>query len=179
MELFRKHGANPMTGCLPLLIQFPVFIALFRAFGWSIDLRQQPFILWVKDLSRSDTITFLGNFPLNILPIVMVVTWVIQQRMMPKSEDPQARQQQKFMMFMPIMFGFMLYSMASGLTLYWTSSTFFGIIEQKLIKRHIRLEEEAAKTETSQARPPGKRKRSSWKEQLPKGETIRRKKPRR
>jgi len=143
MRLFKEHGINPLAGCLPLLLQLPIFIGLFSALQRSIDLRQAGFVLWIKDLSRADTIAYLGNFPVNILPVLMVISWVAQQMTMPRPVDPEQARQQKMMLFMPVLFGFMLYSTASGLTLYWLTSTFFGILEQKYIKHQIaRLEAE-------------------------------------
>ncbi len=137
MKLFKEHGVNPMGGCLPLFLQFPVFIGLFRALQWSIELRQAPFAFWIHDLSRPDTVGYIGNWPVNILPVLMVISWVAQQMSMPKSPDPDQQRQQRFMLFMPIMFGVFLYKFASGLTLYWLTSTFFGLIEQKIIKNQM------------------------------------------
>ena len=137
MKLFKEHGVNPMGGCLPLFLQFPVFIGLFRALQWSIELRQAPFAFWIHDLSRPDTIGYAGNWPVNILPVLMVISWLAQQMTMPKSPDPEQQRQQRFMLFMPIMFGVFLYKFASGLTLYWLTSTFFGLIEQKIIKKQM------------------------------------------
>jgi len=157
MELFRKHGANPMSGCLPMFLQLPVFFGLFRMLQYSVDIRHEPFISWITDLSRPDTIHHLGAFPINILPVLMVASWVGQQLTMPKPADPQQAQTQKMMLFMPIVFGFMLYGMASGLTLYWLTSTTIGIIEQRLIRRHIRkLDEkgELVKAEVVQPEQP-------------------------
>lgn len=142
MELYRKHNANPMSGCFPLLFQLPVFWGLFRMLQYSVDLRQQGFLFWIDDLSRPDMVTSIAGFPIRVLPVLMVASWVIQQMTMPKPADPQQAQTQKMMMFMPIMFGFIMYGMASGLTLYWLMSTFLGILEQKLIKWQIRRKEE-------------------------------------
>ena len=83
MQLFKEHGVNPMGGCLPLLLQFPILIGLYRALELSIDLRDAPFLFWVHDLSRPDTINPAGSFPINILPIAMVISWIVQQKMMP------------------------------------------------------------------------------------------------
>ncbi len=144
MKLFREHGANPMSGCLPMFFQIPVFFALFRALDLAIELRQTPFVLWINDLSQPDTLMKLP-FPipllgtnLNVLPIVMCLTMFIQQRMMPRPADPNQAQQQKMMMyFMPFFFGFICYNMPSGLTLYWFTSTLLGIVEQKIIKAQL------------------------------------------
>ena len=159
MELFRKHGANPMSGCMPIFFQFPVFIGLFRMLQNSVDLRHEGFMLWIRDLSRPDTIGHLGGFAINILPVLMVISWLIQQRTMPKPSDPQQAQTQKMMRFMPIFFGFILYGMASGLVLYWLTSTFLGIIEQKLVKLQIKKMEEEGKFAAAEARPSARRSR--------------------
>ncbi len=142
MKLFREHGANPMSGCLPMFFQIPVFIALYRALDSAIELRQAPFMLWINDLSQPDVLirfpfTFFVFSSLNVLPIAMTVTFFIQQQNAPQPTDPTAQQQQKMMKFMPILFGFMLYNMPSGLTLYWFTSTLLGIVEQKIIKAQI------------------------------------------
>ena len=141
MDLFRKHGANPMSGCWPLLMQIPVFFGLFNMLRYSVDLRHEGF-LWVSDLSRPDTVGAIAGYPLNILPILMVVSWVIQQATQPKPADPKQASQRKMMMFLPIVFGIMLYGSPSGLILYWFTSTFLGIFEQRFIKYQIQKMEE-------------------------------------
>ena len=144
MKLFRDHGVNPMSGCLPMFLQLPIFIALYRGLDLSVELRQAPFMLWINDLSRPDVLCplpfalpLVGWTALHVLPLAKTATMVIQQRMMPKSTDPQQQQQQKMMMFMPVMFLFIMYRMPSGLTLYWFTSTLLGILEQKLIKAKL------------------------------------------
>ncbi|MDO8140438.1 MAG: membrane protein insertase YidC [Candidatus Brocadiales bacterium] len=146
MLLFKKYGANPMSGCLPMLLQLPVFFALFRTLQLSFEMRQAPFLLWVNDLSRPDTllhfafsIPFIGN-TLNILPLIMTAASFAQMKLTPKAPaaDPQAQAQQKMMSFMPIIFAFILYHMPSGLTVYWTTSTIFSIIEGLVIRRSIK-----------------------------------------
>ena len=121
MLLFKKHGANPMSGCLPMLLQLPVFFALFRTLQLSFEMRQAPFMFWINDLSRPDTllllpftIPFLGN-ALNILPLIMTGASFAQMKLTPKAPaaDSQAQAQQKMMSFMPIMFVFILYNMPS------------------------------------------------------------------
>ncbi len=142
-KMFRAHRVNPLSGCLPMFVQIPVLIALYNGIAYSIEFRQEPFFAWIKDLARPDTLMLLPfNIPLlgnqlNILPLVMVVSWVFQQMTMPKPADPQQAQQQKIMMFMPIIFGFMFYSMPSGLVLYWLTNTVLGIVEQYYIKRSL------------------------------------------
>ena len=143
MELFKKHGVNPMSGCLPIALQMPIFYALFRTLQLSFEMRQAPFLLWINDLSQPDkmyimpfVLPFLGN-SINALPIIMTVASILQMRLMPKSTDPKAVQQQQLMRFMPVFFAFILYHMPSGLVLYWTVSTILSVGEQLLIKRTL------------------------------------------
>jgi YidC/Oxa1 family membrane protein insertase len=138
MELYRKHNANPMSGCWPVLLQIPVLWGLYRMLMFSIDLRQQPFVSWISDLSRPDTITAISGIPLNVLPVLMTVSSLVQQFTMPKPADPQQAQTQKMMMFMPVLMLVWFYSLPSGLTLYWLTSTTSGIIEQRIIKLQIK-----------------------------------------
>jgi YidC/Oxa1 family membrane protein insertase len=156
MELYRKHNANPMSGCWPMLPQIPILWGLYRMLMFSIDLRQQPFVSWISDLSRPDTITAISGIPLNVLPILMTVSSLVQQFTMPKPADPQQAQTQKMMMFMPVLMLVWFYSLPSGLTLYWLTSTTSGIIEQRIIKLQIKRMEargtfapEEAETERS------------------------------
>ncbi|TAH38690.1 MAG: YidC/Oxa1 family membrane protein insertase [Planctomycetota bacterium] len=147
-RLYREHKMSPpFGGCLPILLQFPVFIGLFAALRSSILLREEPFVLWMRDLSRPDALIAFGGpildfWPLrsvtslNVLPILMVVLWVLQQRAMPKPADPQQAQMQKMMMFMPIVFGLMLYNYAAGLSLYMITSSSLAIFETKVIRKH-------------------------------------------
>ena len=146
MLLFKKYGVNPMSGCLPMVLQLPVFFALFRTLQLSFEMRQAPFLLWVNDLSMPDTllhfsfsIPFIGN-ALNILPLIMTGASFAQMKLTPKAPavDPQAQAQQKMMSFMPIIFAFILYHMPSGLTVYWTTSTIFSIIEGLVIRKSIK-----------------------------------------
>ena len=145
MLLFKKYGVNTMSGCLPMLLQLPVFFALFRTLQLSFEMRQAPFMFWVNDLSMPDTllhfpfsIPFIGN-TLNILPLIMTGASFFQMKVTPKAPatDPQARTQQKMMSFMPFMFAFILYHMPSGLTVYWTTSTIFSIIESLVIRKTL------------------------------------------
>ncbi|OQZ02165.1 MAG: membrane protein insertase YidC [Candidatus Brocadia sp. BROELEC01] len=146
MLLFKKYGVNPMSGCLPMLLQLPVFFALFRTLQLSFEMRQAPFMFWINDLSAPDTlltlpftIPFIGS-ALNILPLIMTGVSFVQMKVTPKAPatDPQAQAQQKMMSFMPIMFAFILYHMPSGLTIYWTTSTIFSIIEGIVIRKTIK-----------------------------------------
>ncbi len=147
MKLFKQHGVNPMSGCLPIMLQMPVFFALFRTLQLSFEMRQAPFISWINDLSEPDTliqlpfnIPFLGD-GLNLLPIIMGIASFVQMKLTPKTaagSDPQARMQQRMMQMMPIIFPFILYNFPSGLTLYWTTSTLISISEQMFIRKSIK-----------------------------------------
>lgn len=141
MKLWKEYGVNPLSGCLPMLLQIPVFIGLYWALAQAIELRQSPFMLWITDMSQPDQLCklpfpILGARYLHVLPLVMTVSWLIQSFTQPKSPDPQTRQQQKMFLFMPLVFGIMFYSVPSGLTLYWFTSTLLGIAEQILIKKY-------------------------------------------
>lgn len=145
-ELMQKEGAfPPLGGCLPLFLQFPIFIGLFQALRVSFDLRHAPFVGWMNDLSQPDRLLeinlatglpFIGTIQyLNILPPLMVVLWIAQQATMPKPADEQAAKMQRMMMWMPLLFGVFLYNYAAGLSLYMITGSALGIIEQHVIKR--------------------------------------------
>jgi len=144
MALYRRYGVHPLSGCWPVFLQMPVFIALFVTLRTAVQLRQAPFIPgWINDLSQPDTVwrmpfslPVLGN-SLNVLPFLMVGMWMLNQHFMPKPADPRAEQQQKFMKWMPILFAVMLYNFASGLLLYWTTSSALGTLEQWFIRRQM------------------------------------------
>jgi len=150
MRLFKENKVNPVAGCLPLFIQMPIFIGMYSVFEMSIELRQAPFMLWMKDLSQPDRllgpwnpviipllITDLRIDALNLLPILMTITWFLQAYFTPRSPDPQMAQQQKMMMYMPIIFGLTCYGLASGLSLYFLANSLLSMAEQKIIKRYI------------------------------------------
>ena len=125
MELYKEHKVNPLGGCLPLLLQMPIFFALYQALIRSVSLRGAHF-LWIKDLSSPDqffTLKFalpvLGN-QINILPILMAIGMFVQQKISTVKATGEAAQQQKIMsIIMPVMFGVIFYHMPSGLVLYW------------------------------------------------------------
>lgn len=141
MELYKKYGVNPFSGCLPMLGQMPVFFALYQALMKSIELRNTRF-LWIKDLSSPEAVKIPISLPLignsiNILPLIMVVTMVIQQKISTKTmgsavTNEQKEQQRLMLILMPIMFGFIFYSMPSGLVLYWVVYTTLSIVEQSV-----------------------------------------------
>jgi YidC/Oxa1 family membrane protein insertase len=130
MKLYRVHKVNPMAGCLPTVVQIPVFIGLYNMLRTSIELRGHGF-LWIKDLAQPDTIFYLGDFAVNPLPLIMVSTTIWQMKITPTSGDPA---QQKMMMLMPIMFLFFFYGTPSGLVLYWTVQNLFSILQMTLTK---------------------------------------------
>jgi YidC/Oxa1 family membrane protein insertase len=136
MELYRRNGVNPLGGCLPMVLQFPVFIGLYNALSTPIELRHAPF-LWIKDLSRPDweslPFTF-GDWHLGIpvLTILMGASMFVQQWMTPSAGDPNQR---KMMMLMPVMFTFMFVSFPAGLTVYWLINNILSIGQQCWINR--------------------------------------------
>lgn len=137
MELYRRNGVNPLGGCLPMLLQFPVFIGLYNALSTPIELRHAPF-LWIKDLSRPDweslPLTIAGwHFGIPVLTILMGASMFVQQWMTPSAGDPNQR---KIMMLMPLMFTFMFVSFPAGLTVYWLVNNILTIAQQYWINRH-------------------------------------------
>lgn len=147
MELYRKEKVNPLGGCLPILLQIPVFIALYSALDCAVELRGVSF-LWCKDLSMPDlvgprlpfSIPLLGQIGLHPLILIMTALMIVQQKMMPATGDPTQR---KMMMAVPIVMLVMLYDLPSGLTLYWTVSQIFSILQMKY-GQYMAKREEAA-----------------------------------
>ncbi len=125
MALYKENGVNPLSGCLPIAIQIPIFMAFYQLLVGCIELRGATF-LWIKNLSEADTIAHLGTIPINILPVLMGISMVWQQKMTP-APDPQ---QAKMMMFMPIVFTFLFYNLGSGLVLYWLVNNVISIGQQ-------------------------------------------------
>jgi YidC/Oxa1 family membrane protein insertase len=119
MLLYKRRKINPMSGCLPMLVQIPVFIALYNALQNSIEMRHAPFLFWIRDLSAKD--------PIYITPIIMGATMVLQQKMTPTAADPA---QAKIFMLMPIMFTFLFLNFPSGLVLYWMVTNILSIAHQ-------------------------------------------------
>lgn len=126
MKIYQEEKINPLGGCLPIVVQIPVFIALYWALMSAVELRQAPFALWIHDLSEPD--------PYMVLPLVMAVTMFIQQRLSPKPPDPV---QAKVMMFMPIAFSVMFFFFPSGLVLYWLVNNILSILQQWRINHVI------------------------------------------
>jgi len=132
MKLYRQYGVNPMGGCVPMLFQIPVFFGFYNMLQYAVELRNQPFLGWVKDLSQPDTVTEIGGIPINILPILMAVTMVIQMQITPKTGD---KMQQRIFMLMPLIFFFFCYNFASALALYWTTQNIFSIAQTWLMQK--------------------------------------------
>lgn len=124
MELYRQEKVNPLGGCLPIVIQIPVFIALYWVLLESVELRQAPFILWIKDLSVAD--------PFHVLPLIMGATMLIQQKLNPAPPDPV---QARVMMFLPILFTALFWNFPAGLVLYWIVNNTLSILQQWYITR--------------------------------------------
>lgn len=129
LELYREEKVNPMSGCLPILIQIPVFIALYWVLVESVQLRQAPFIFWIHDLSAKD--------PYYVLPVLMGISMFIQQRLNPPAPDPM---QAKIMMLMPVVFTVLFANFPSGLMLYWFVNNTLSFLQQWHILRKIEKE---------------------------------------
>jgi YidC/Oxa1 family membrane protein insertase len=150
MKLYKQYGINPVGGCLPMMIQIPIFFGLFKMLGQAVELRNAKF-LWVKDLSQPDTIAHLPllGWPVNIIPLCMAATQIWLMAMTPKTGDPTQR---RIMMFTPLIFLFICYNFAAALALYYTAQNLFSILQFYQNKRQPMptLEKVA---------PPGKQKR--------------------
>ncbi len=152
MEFMRENNMNPMAGCLPMLVQFPVFIGFYTMLQSCIELRGENF-LWAHDLSQEDTVAYLFGFPINPLPIVMAATMFWQARLTPPSPgmDPM---QQKIMKYMPMMFVVILYRFSAALTLYWTVQNCLTILQTKLTKIQDEKKKAAANNNTAAKADP-------------------------
>jgi YidC/Oxa1 family membrane protein insertase len=125
MKLYKDYGVNPFSGCIPMLIQIPIFFGFYSMLGTAIELRNSSF-LWVNDLSQPDTVGHILGFPVNILPILMALTMLWQMHITPKTGDAV---QQRMFMFMPLIFILFAYNFASALSLYWTTQNLISIIQ--------------------------------------------------
>lgn len=134
MELYKKEKVNPLGGCLPMIIQIPVFIALYWTLLESVELRQAPFMLWIQDLSLRD--------PLFILPVIMAATMYFQQKLNPAPVDPI---QAKVFQFLPLIFGVFFAFFPAGLVLYWVVNNSLSIAQQYYITRHVLADGEKSK----------------------------------
>ena len=145
MDLYRKHKVSPMAGCLPMLVQIPIFFALYKVLFVTIEMRHAPFILWIRDLSAPDPTSIFNLFGLipwdppqflmiGVLPLLMGITMWVQMRLNPAPPDPI---QAQLFNWMPVIFTFMLASFPAGLVLYWAWNNFLSILQQAYImKKH-------------------------------------------
>ena len=144
MELYRKEKINPLGGCLPMIIQIPIFIGLYYVIIESVQLRQAPFIFWIHDLSVKD--------PYYVLPILMGLSMLLQQRLAPSSPDPA---QAKMMMFLPVVFTIFFINFPAGLTLYWLVNNCVQILQQWYVTRTFE-QHKAKKVRKAKARKKNK-----------------------
>jgi YidC/Oxa1 family membrane protein insertase len=199
-ELYRKHQVNPLGGCLPVFLQLPIFIGLYRSLMVDVELRQSPlfghWIRWCSNLAAPDM--FLDWSPLmpqavdngmglfglgpylNILPLITVALFLVTQRMaMPEPTTEQAAMQQKMMKYMTIFIGLLFYKVASGLCLYFIASSLWGIAERKLLPKSQASAAAAGGIADSPEPPGGKRPRNGGPKAGPNGRPDDRKRPRR
>jgi len=136
MSMYKTYKVNPLGGCLPMVLQIPVFFALYKVLLQSIELRHAPFMLWITDLSAPDRLwigidlPYVGGLP--VLTLLMGASMFLQQKMSPSTADPT---QAKVMMFLPVVFTFMFLNFASGLVLYWFINNLLSVLQQVLINR--------------------------------------------
>ena len=155
MKLYKEHKVNPVGGCLPMVLQMPVFVALFNILYMTIDLRQAPFMLWVTDLSAQD--------PYYVLPVLMGISMVVQQKIMPTTMDPT---QAKMMMILPVGLTFLFVTFPAGLVLYWVTNNVLTVTQQFVTDRYILKKPRGGSTDQSPkgsepALESGKKKRPS------------------
>jgi YidC/Oxa1 family membrane protein insertase len=127
MNLYRTQKVNPFGGCLPLFLQLPIFWALFTTLRNAYELRHAEWILWVKDLSASDSLFYMGTISFNLLPLIMGLGMFLQQKMTTAISDPTQR---KMMYIMPVIFTLMFWGFPSGLVLYWLTNSVISMIVQ-------------------------------------------------
>ncbi|WP_394659615.1 membrane protein insertase YidC, partial [uncultured Novosphingobium sp.] len=154
MELYKTEKVNPLAGCLPIFLQIPVFFALYKTLMLAIEMRHQPFVLWIKDLSAPDPLHILNLFGLlpfdppsflaiGVLAVILGVTMFLQMKLNPAQGDPA---QQQVMMLMPWFMMFVMAPFAAGLLIYWITSNVLTIVQQKfLYSRHPQLKAMAEK----------------------------------
>lgn len=136
MQLYKTYKVNPVGGCLPMVLQIPVFFALYRMLNGAVELRHQPFMLWINDLTAPDrldigfSLPYLGGLP--VLTILMGVTMFMQQKMTPSAGDPR---QEQIMLLMPVVFTVMFVNFPAGLVLYWLVNNVLSIVQQYFINR--------------------------------------------
>ncbi len=167
MKLYKEEGVNPLAGCLPMVLQIPVFFALYKTLILAIEMRHQPFVLWIKDLSAPDPLHIFNLFGLihwnppgflaiGVLALLLGVTMFLQFRLNPAQMDPA---QQQIFMIMPWFMMFVMAPFASGLLIYWITSNLLTIAQQKyLYSKHPQLKAQAAKVAEDSARAKAREK---------------------
>ncbi|MDI9347948.1 MAG: membrane protein insertase YidC [Methylacidiphilales bacterium] len=133
MRLYKENKINPLSGCLPVLLQIPVFIALFWMLSESVEMKYSPWILWIKDLSEAD--------PFYVLPVLMTMSMIVQQKLTAQPADPL---QQKIFSMLPLVFGAMSIIFPSGLVLYWVVNNILSVLQQLVIEYRLKLKEDRA-----------------------------------
>jgi YidC/Oxa1 family membrane protein insertase len=168
-QLYRKHNVNPLGGCLPALIQLPIFIGLYRGLAVDVELRGSALfsenIRWCSNLAAPDMlydwsgwmprlfVDYLGPY-LNVLPLVTIGLFLLQQQMfMPEPTNEQAAMQQKIMKYMMVFMGFLFYKVPSGLCLYFIASSLWGIVERKMIPPPTPIDPLAAGADLPPSKP--------------------------
>ena len=158
MQFYKTQGATPILGCLPMFLQMPIWIALYSSLQSTFELRQSPFLwglTWIKDLAHPDRLFYFPDHPIqlffihldaiNVLPIFLgIVSWIqakVMRSQQPPASTPEQAQQQKMMQWMTLMLPVILYNGPSGLNLYIMTSTTIGIIESKIVRKHIKERE--------------------------------------
>jgi YidC/Oxa1 family membrane protein insertase len=147
MELYKREKANPAAGCLPILVQIPIFFALYKVLFVTIEMRHEPFYGWISDLSAPDPTSIFNLFgllPIDLpsflaigaWPIIMGITMFLQQKLNPAPTDPM---QAKIMSFLPLIFTFLLATFPAGLVIYWAWSNSLGILQQWVIMRQAEV----------------------------------------
>ncbi|HEU5361121.1 MAG TPA: membrane protein insertase YidC, partial [Candidatus Deferrimicrobiaceae bacterium] len=145
MNLYKTYKINPMSGCLPMLLQIPVFIALYKGLLVAIELRHAPFLLWIDDLSAPEHLWDIAvagyTIPIRLLPLLMGISMFVQQKLSPSGGmDPT---QQKMMLFLPVIFTFMFWGFPTGLTIYWLMNNLLSIGQQLIQNRQAKAEKAA------------------------------------
>jgi YidC/Oxa1 family membrane protein insertase len=173
MQFYKEQGATPILGCLPMFLQMPIWIALYSALQSTFELRQSPFLqwgnlklTWIEDLAHPDRLFYFPDKAINlwffhvdafnVLPFLLAAVFWLQTKYTPKppATTPEQEQQQKMMQWMTLLFPVFLYNGPAGLNLYILTSTTIGIIESKIIRKHIKEKEEAEKSGVVIVDPP-------------------------
>ena len=147
IAMYQREGVNPMSGCLPILVQIPIFFALYKTFFVTIELRHAPFFGWIKDLSAPDPTSIFNLFGLipwdppsilmiGVWPCLMLLAMIIQKKLNPPPQDPLQRD---IANYMPFLFAFIMSKFAAGLVVYWTFSAFIGVLQQMIIMKRLNV----------------------------------------